>query len=54
MSACGQLGKNDMIFYYLEWDHFSNIEKTGIWSLCKIEGSRNVYKLPLKIIEMNR
>lgn len=55
MNVCGQpVEKNDMVLSYLERDPFNYFEKTGIWSLCKMEDSRTVYKLPLKIIEINR
>ena len=55
MKASGQpVGKTDTLLYYLDGEHFNYFEKTSIWSLCKVEGSRDVCKLPVKIIKINR
>ena len=50
MNACGQfVGKNVMVLCCLECSHFNFFEKTDIRSLCKVEGSRNICKIPLKL-----
>lgn len=48
-NACEKLAKkNNKVLCYLGWDHFNFFEKTGIQSLCKVEGPRNVCKLHFK------